>query len=191
MTFKISFSAIPLFQNSLGPYGDHDHSIPLILDSLPPNVRPYHHPFAQKNEIEKIIQELFEASVIHPSTNPYSSPIVMVLKKEGTWHMCPDNKFTIKDKFPIPFIDDLLDEPSGAQYFTKLDLSLGDHQIRMKEEDIPKTAFHSHDGHYEFLVMPFGLCNPPSTFQSLMNQVCHPFLHHFVFILFDDILIYS
>jgi hypothetical protein len=106
--------------------GVHDHSIPLIPGSLPPNVHPYRHPFSHKNEIEKIIHELLEAGVIHPNTSPYSSPVVMVLNKEGTWYMCCDfrslNKLKIKDKFPVPFIDDLLDELSGAQYFTKLDL---------------------------------------------------------------------
>jgi hypothetical protein len=123
--------------------GVHDHSIPLVPESLPPNIHPYRHPFSQKNEIEKMVQELFNADVIHPSTSPYSSPVVMVLKKEGSWQMCSDfralNKLTIKDKFPILVIDDLLDELSGTQFFTKLDLRLGYHQICMKEADIPNT----------------------------------------------------
>jgi hypothetical protein len=94
--------------------GEHDHITPLLLGSQPPNVRPYRYPFSKKNEIEKMVQELLEARVIHPSTSPYSSPVVMVLKKEGSWFMCPNfcslNKMTIKDKLPILFIDDLLDE---------------------------------------------------------------------------------
>jgi hypothetical protein len=109
----------------------HDHSIPLVPKSLPPNIHPYRHPFSQKNEIEKMVQELLNVGIIFPSTNPYSSPVVVVLKKEGSWRMCLDfralNKLTIKDKFPIPIIDDLLDELSGAQFFTKLDLHLSYH----------------------------------------------------------------
>jgi hypothetical protein len=107
-------------------HGVHDHSIPLVPGSLPPNIRPYHHPFYQKNEIEKMVQELLNSGVILPSMIPYSSPVVMVLKKEGSWCMCLDfralNKLTIKDKFLIPVIDDLLNKLSGAQFFTKLDL---------------------------------------------------------------------
>jgi hypothetical protein len=150
--------------------GVHDHSIPLVPGSLPPNIRPYRHPFAQKNEIEKMVQELLTARVIHPSTSPYSSLIIMVLKKEGSLRMCPDfralNKLTIKDKFPILVIDDLLDELSGAQLFTKLDLRLGYHHIRMKEYDIPKTSFRTHEGHYEFLAYPLVCVTPPPPFRA-------------------------
>jgi hypothetical protein len=108
----------------------------------------------------------------------------MILKKEGSWHMFPNfrtlNKSAIKDKFPIHVTDDLLDELSGAHYFSKLDLCYGYHQICMKEVGIPKTAFRTHEGHYEFLFIPFVLCSAPSTFQILMNHVFHHFLHHFV-----------
>jgi hypothetical protein len=111
--------------------GVHDNSIPLVPGSLPPNICPYRHPFSPKNEIEKMVQELLNLGVIRPSTIPYSSPVIMVLKKEGYWRMCPNfctlNKLTIKDKFPIPVIDDLLDELSSTWFFTKLDLRLGYH----------------------------------------------------------------
>jgi hypothetical protein len=187
------FSSTP--QGLPHSHGFHEHSIPLVPGILPPNIHPYHHPFSQKNEIKKMVQELLNACVIHPSTSPYSSHVVVVLKKEGSWCMCHDfwalNKLTIKDKFPIPVIDDLMDELSGAQLFTKLDLHSGYHQIHMKEVDIPKTTFRNHEDHYEFLVMSFGLCNSPSTFQSLMNHVFCPFLRHFVLVFFDDILIYG
>ncbi|GJY73104.1 putative nucleotidyltransferase, ribonuclease H [Tanacetum coccineum] len=146
-------------------------------------------------ELSVQLQELQDKGFIRPSHSPWGAPVLFVKKKDGALRMCIDyrelNKLTIKNRYPLPRIDDLFDQLQGARYFSKIDLRSGYHQLRVHKDDIPKTAFRTRYGHFEFTVMPFGLTNAPAVFMDLMNRVCKPYLDKFVIVFIDDILVYS
>lgn len=160
------FSNLP---KGLPPSRGFQHVIELEANSKPVIIKSYRHPKVFRDEIEKTIAGLLESGHIRPSCSPFASPVVLVKKKNGTTRLCIDyrplNKKTIKNRYPIPRVDELIDELHGAMYFSKIDLRSGYHQIRMRDEDVYKTAFRCHCGHYEFMVMPFGLTNALATFQ--------------------------
>jgi hypothetical protein len=126
------------------------------------------------------LQELLDKGFIRPCFSPWGASVLFVKKKDGSFRMCIDfrelNKLTIKNRYPLPRIDDLFDQLQGSTYFSKIDLRSSYHQLRVQEESIPRTAFRTRYGHYEFLVMPFGLTNAPAVFMDLMNRVCKPYL---------------
>nr|ABA91307.1 retrotransposon protein, putative, Ty3-gypsy subclass [Oryza sativa Japonica Group] len=177
------------------PNRDIEFIIDLIPGTAPISKRPYRMPVNELEELKKQIRELQEKGFVRPSSSPWGAPVLFVKKKDGSMRMCVDyrslNEVTIKNKYPLPRIDDLFDQLKGAKMFSKIDLRSGYHQLKIRTEDIPKTALSTRYGLYEFTVMSFGLTNAPAYFMNLMNKVFMDYLDKFVVVFIDDILIYS
>nr|GFA25240.1 putative reverse transcriptase domain-containing protein [Tanacetum cinerariifolium] len=179
----------------LPPTRPVEFQIDLIPGAAPLARAPYRLAPSEMKELAEQLKELSDKGFIRPSSSPWGAPVLFVKKKDGSFRMCIDyrelNKQTVKNRYPLPRIDDLFDQLQGSSVYSKIDLRLGYNQLRVREEDIPKTAFRTRYGHYEFQVMPFGLTNAPAVFMDLMNRVCKPYLDKFVIVFIDDILIYS
>ncbi|GJY50587.1 putative reverse transcriptase domain-containing protein [Tanacetum coccineum] len=179
----------------LPPARPVEFQIDLILGAAPVARAPYRLAPSEMKELSEQLQELSDKGFIRPSSSPWGAPVLFVKKKDGSFRMCIDyrelNKLTVKNRYPLPRIDDLFDQLQGSSIYSKIDLRSGYHQLRVREQDIPKMAFRTWYGHYEFQVMPFGLTNAPAVFMDLMNRVCKPYLDKFVIVFIDDILIYS
>lgn len=171
------------------------HTITLIPGKPPPHKAPYRLTWEEKQELEVQISELLEKGFIVPQASPYGAPVIFVKKKDGSKRLCVDyralNDITVKERFPIPLIDELFDSLSGATIFSTLDLHLGYHQVAIAKEDQEKTAFVTRFGQYAWKVMPFGLCNAPATFQRLMNDIFMDTFDKYLNIYLDDLIIYS
>ncbi|GKB15533.1 putative reverse transcriptase domain-containing protein [Tanacetum coccineum] len=179
----------------LPPTRQVEFHIDLVPGAAPLARAPYRLAPSEMKELADQLQELSDKGFIRPSSSPWGAPVLFVKKKDGSLRMCIDyrelNKLTVKNCYPLPRIDDLFDELQGSSVYSNIDLRSGYHQLRVREEDISKTAFRTRHGHYEFQVMPFGLTNAPAVFMDLMNRVCKPYLDKFVIVFIDDILIYS
>jgi hypothetical protein len=179
----------------LPPRRDIDFSIELAPRAVSVSRTPYRMSTPELVELKLQLKEMMDKGYIRPSVSPWGAPVLFVKNKDDILRLCIDyrklNKVTIKNKYPLPRIDDLFDQLGGASIFSKIDLKSGYHQVRIKGEDIHKTTFRTRYGHYEFVVVPFGLTNVPATFMCLMNNVLSKFLDKFVFVFIEDILIYS
>ncbi|GKD19049.1 putative reverse transcriptase domain-containing protein [Tanacetum coccineum] len=179
----------------LPPTRQVEFQIDLIPGAAPVAWAPYRLAPSKMKELSDQLKELSDKGFIRPSSSPWGAPVLFVKKKDGSFRMCIDyrelNKLMVKNRYPLPRIDDLFDQLQGLSIYSKIHLRSGYHQFRVHEEDIPKTAFRTRYGHYEFQVMPFGLTNASVVFMDLMNRVCKPYLDKFVIVFIDDILIYS
>lgn len=177
------------------PDREIEFSIELAPGTAPIAKRPYRMAANELAEIKKQIEELQNKGYVRPSSSPWGTPVLLVKKKDGSERMVIDyralNEVTIKNKYPLPRIDDLFDQLEGGRVFSKIDLRSGYHQLKIRSEDIPKTAFSTRYGLYEFTVMSFGLTNAPAFFMNMMNKVFMDYLDKFVVVFIDDILIYS
>ncbi|GJU15367.1 putative reverse transcriptase domain-containing protein [Tanacetum coccineum] len=180
---------------SLPPARPVEFQIDLIPGATPVAQAPYQLAPSEMKELSEQLQELSKKGFKRPSSSPWGAPIFFFKKKDGSFKMCIDyrelNKLTVKNRYPLPRIDDLFDQLQGSSIYSKIHLRSGYHHLRVREQDIPKTAFRTQYGHYEYQVMPFGLTNAPAVFMDLMNRVCKPYLDKFIIVFIDDILIYS
>ncbi|KAL0401651.1 UNVERIFIED_CONTAM: Transposon Ty3-G Gag-Pol polyprotein [Sesamum latifolium] len=186
------FDIFPEELPGLPPHREVDFEIETIPGAAPISIAPYIMAPSELKELKKQLEELLDKGFIRPSISPWGAPVLFVKKKDGSMRLCIDyrqlNRITIKNKYPLPRIDDLLDQLKGATVFSKIDLRSGYWQLRIEEGSISKTAFRTRYGYYEFVVMPFGLTNAPAAFMSLMNKTLQPFLDQFVIVFIDDIL---
>ena len=187
--FSMELPQLPSFR------GPIHHTIPLVPGAKIPPKRTYRMSPKEKAELHKFVKDLLDKGLIEPSASPFGAPVLFVPKPDGSYRMCIDyralNAITVKDRYPLPRIDDLLDQLQGTTCYSSMDLLSGYYQARILDEDVPKTSFTTDKGHYQWRVLPMGLSNAPSTFQRLMNWVFQPYIGKFVFVYLDDILVAS